>query len=458
MPFKPPEYSDQIDQTTVVVIAHHIKSVVDAGGEPTFDEGAVGFVVHTNLYDDNNATDAVYSATLNSTGGLTHLYKQIDDGGGEVSDFGFAGDVSLIHDDNDATKAIDSNNGSFWFRGDRGNPLNFSVPDQVTIPNGHNLKEGAEVEVLYNTTQSSVGRISAHSHIVTLAEETTAITFGDPFDNPIPNDLSAQWIHLRFERFDSGQPAWEIPEVRFVIVGATPPGTPKDAWLRYDRGTPTTIQTPTRLSIPIDHAFVAGWTLQIAYGSVTSTGLLTLHHVHTVTTAEAVPGVITVDFPSLPDPEIGVSSALSRYIFFVIGVPGTTEIPSIPELRFTDTPVAAVNFNATVFGPEILRNNVTPNNVIVEMLSGQTFSVANGPGRRLLRYRYHNLDGADLAILDGFWATSREGAFPMQIIPHDDETDTPLSVFITEFEKNEDSKNPGAGETYQITIEMLENV
>lgn len=457
MPYKNPLYSDQIDQTLVVVIAHHIKSVVDAGGEPLFDEGVVGFVVHTNLYDDVNTTFALYSATLNSAGGITHLYNEIDAGGGDVTDFGFSGDETLMFDDNDATKAIDANNGSFFMRGDRGNPLNFGVPDKCIIPVGHNFDAGTRLEIFYHTSQSSVGRTSVHVHITTVAEETTAITIGDPFDIPIPNDLSAQWIHISFNRNDTSQPDWEVPEIRFSD-GVSPPGTPKDAWLRYDRGTPTTIQTPTRLTIPINHAFVAGWTLQIAYGSVVSTALLTLHHRHVITAAEATPLAITVDFPSLPDPGIGVSAALSRYVFFQMGVPGTTEIPSIPELRFTDTPVAAVNFNATDRGPEILRNNVSPNNTIVEMLSGQTFSVSNGPGRRLLRYRYHNLSGSDLAILDDFWSTSSEGALPMRIIPHDDEVGDSLSVFITEFEKNEDSKNPGAGETYQITIEMIENV
>jgi hypothetical protein len=460
MPYKSPEYGDQVYTAALEITAstHHIKTVVDAGGAGKFDEGAVGFDTPANLYDDNDTTDATYSAALNTLVGESHLYDTLEGLSGDVTAVGWGGSSEEnLWDDNTGTSDTDTSNGAWYIRGDRQPSLDGGVPNQCTIEYTHNIKEGATITVKYGPGGAQSEALTAHAHTVTAGEESTDIIFGDPFTNPIPNDLNGRYIFVVVERYDSSQPNWNLCEVILEDTGTT--WVPKDAWCWYDRGSPTTIHTPTRLKIPIDHAFAEDWILYVGYNDTDDTTGMTVHASHSITAAEAVPAAITWDFPSMPDPIEGINDSVSRYIHFQLGV-DAGQTPYIPELRLTETPAVDTTYTALTVGPEILANDVLSNNIMTRMLSGTQFGIVNGPGPRFLRYRYSNISSTDLETLDDFWETSNQGAYPMTVIPHDDESDTPLSVFVTGYVKEEDSKNPlgPEGETYRVTIDLLENI
>lgn len=462
--YAPPYLSDQRDQAVLTPVEHHINYVVGLLGDGAVNTGPLGFAVanpKANLYDKNDATKAIYAGPIvnDSLPVVTHLYHQIDPTGTgdlvRVSGFGGSVEELKMWDDNSATIANDTGSGRIYIRGDRGDPPTVGVPTQLVIPPGHNFLEGTIIRVYYGSESSIYDATEALEHLVTATEALGGIINVSPFDSAIPNDPgAARYIFTEIERASSAQPDWDVPEVR--LLGSTYP--PVDHYMSYDRGYPTVIHPPTKLEIPSGHNLPQGATISVHYGETTDFSSAYHHYTHTVTAGEAA-GAISFSFGSIPDgPGLTVPSSISRYIFWTFGYSsGLT--PELPELEFGDVASSAVTFTQLTRGPDILADFYRSNNTLLETRGGKTYGVINGPRRRVLEYTYHALRGADLDTIDAFWETSQEGAWAMLCVPHNGDTDDPLSVRVN-LEREQDAKNPGGplGPSYRCKLTLVENL
>lgn len=461
--YAPPQLSDQRDQAVITAVEHHINYVVGLLGDGAIDTGPLGFAVanpKAYLYDQNDATKAIYAGSIvnDSLPIVTHLYHQIDPTGANdlVRAYGFLStEETKMWDDNNATIANDSSYLDWFIRGDRGDPPTVGVPTQLVIPPGHNFLANTLIRVSYGSETSIYDSTTAHEHYVTATQALGGIINLNPFDNPIPNDAAAaRYIFVRVEHASNSQPDWDVPEVR--LLGTSYP--PVEHYMSYDRGYPEVIHPPTKLEIPAGHNLPVGATISLHYGETTNFSNAYHHHTHAVTAPEAA-GAISFSFASIPEgPGLTVPSSISRYIFWTFGYSsGLT--PELPELEFGDVASSAITFSQLSRGPDILADFYRSNNTLLETRGGETYGVINGPRRRVLEYTYHNLRGADLDLIDAFWETSQEGAWPMLVVPHDGDIDDPLSVRVN-LEREQDAKNPGGplGPSYRCKLTLVENL
>jgi len=441
-----PSYSTSVAPQAVPSVASHINYLVDRLGPSAFDGGAIGWDDQTRLYDDLDSPVATMLGDLIGYPASSHAFRDLYAlSANNVWVVWFTNQTNL-YDDSNSTYATSSTTSDPAVYGDRRSPLVIGSPVSLAIPSGHGLKQGDYIYIRYGSSSSTT--LTAHIHAVTASQGAGAGISIPSFATAIPNSSAGRYFTILINRNNSPTSGYIIHEMRIVTLGG-----PTTNAVRYDRGSPSLLHTPSRLVIPSGHNLPAALSLTLGYGETSVYSARVVHATRVLSSADAA-GAITWDFASFPDAPGASGASISRYIFFEFGAV-TSLIPQVGELRFTDTPAGSLQFATTTRGPVIRRDMQAPNNVIGSVLGGRGFGISNGPARRLVVYDYHKLRGADLATLDGAWSTSRQGADPIMVRLHDGEE---LPMRVVGFERDQDSKILLAdlGPSYHITITLLE--
>lgn len=202
--------------------------------------------------------------------------------------------------------------------------------------------------------------------------------------------------------------------------------------LTLDRGS-AALEACDRLLIPAGHN-LNGHALQLV---TSTTGAWAGEETSRVSATIATAGVISQSFTSTQDRyhRLKVPSYQGQLGEVVLGRDRTPARG--PDPTWTDDP--------------------TPNVIEETLRSGNTYRVKAGERRRAFSYTFRRLGSADVALFTDLLDQTSDGIHPFFWFPPDS-AEAPVYVqLVSTLQRRQDRSNPrGLGQTFEVTLQMLE--